>query len=268
MKNKNLEKLKTKKYKLDIFLMIAFPILATVLTIVCETNFLESILLFFVLPSVYLSFRRPALVLKSLIFTTIFSLPLGIMIDYLAIMDNSWFVPFTVFDVRFMGVIPIEDFIWVYFWVYFIIMFYEYFLDHGKRSDRISSKFKYLIALLTSVSIVFASCFFVAPDLLSIEYFYLKGGIIVAIIPLIIIFFLNSNLFIKYIKIGTYFAIMSLMFELVGLHNDQWVFTGNNFIGFIEFLGHRFPLEEFTFWILLGSIWVLSYYEIFADDTK
>src|SRR3989344_3323013 len=142
---------KIKPHKVDVILIILFPVLATLLTLIFKTNFLISTLLFFGVPSLYLSFRRPGIVLKSLIFTAIFSIPFSILVDYLAGMDKSWFVPSTIFSSRFLGVIPIEDFIWGFLWVFFTVMFYEYFLDRGKEKDHISQNIKYLVVLLLSL---------------------------------------------------------------------------------------------------------------------
>ena len=82
-------KIKTKPRKIDIVLMILLPIVAAALTLIFRTNFLISTLLFFGLPALYLSLRKPEIVPRSLIFTALFSIPLSIVIDYLAVMDKS-----------------------------------------------------------------------------------------------------------------------------------------------------------------------------------
>ena len=261
-------RIRTRPHKIDIILIILFPIVAAVLTLVFKTNFLVSTLLFFGLPSLYLSFRKPGIIFKSLIFTALFSIPLAIVIDYLALMDKSWFVPTTVFNFRFLGIIPIEDFIWGFLCVFFAIMFYEYFLDFGKKEDRLAKNIKYLTIILLSLLILFFLFLFVSPGLLHIKYFYLKGGLILALLPLITFLSFFPRLWTKYVKIGVYFFGLSLLFELVGLHTNQWTFPSHNFIGFVEIFGLKIPFEEFLFFIVLGVPWMLSYYEFFADDKK
>lgn len=66
-----------------------------------------------------------------------------------------------------------------------------------------------------------------------------------------------------------YFFFFSLVYELTALTLGQWSFPAENqFIGFVEFLGLRFPLEEFIFWIMLGTSATLVLYEFFNDDRK
>ena len=261
-------KIKTKPQKIDIVLMILLPVVAATLTLIFKTNFLISTLLFFGLPSLYLSLRKLEIVPRSLIFTALFSIPLAIIIDYLAVMDKSWSVPTSLFSSRFLGVIPIEDFIWGFLYVFFIVMFYEYFLDFGKGEDRLAKNIKYFTVILLSLLILFFLFLFISPQLLHIEYFYLKAGIILALLPLVTFLSFFPKFWTKYLKIGIYFLGLSLLFELVGLQTNQWTFPGHNFISFIEIFGLRIPVEEFLFWIVLGVPWILSYYEFFADDKR
>lgn len=139
MKNYNQKFLK----KLDIFLLILFPIASVVLSLTFSVNFLVSILLFFGLPSLWLSFRTWSQVSKTFLFSLILSVPLGIFIDYIATIDNSWFVPISVFPFRLFGVVPIEDLIWGFFLIYSIVIFYEHFLDKGKH-ELVDRRMKYL----------------------------------------------------------------------------------------------------------------------------
>lgn len=247
--------------------MILFPIVAAVLTLVFQTNFLTSTLLFFGIPSAYLSFRNPGVVLRNLVAVT-FSIPLGFVADYLGVLDKSWYVPTTVFNFRILDVVPLEDLIWGYLWIFFAIMFYEHFLDFGKRGDRISKDIKYLVVFALVLSTVFSLLLLVRPGLLRIEHFYLKGGVVLFLLPLITFLAFFPKFLTKYIKVGIYFFGLSLLFELVALHTHQWEFPGQHFIGFVDLLGLSFPFEEFLFWFVLGVSSVLSYYEFFVDDRK
>lgn len=261
-------KIRTKPHKIDVILIILFPVAAAVLTLIFKTNFLISTLLFFGVPSLYLCLRKPGIVFKSLIFTTIFSIPLVIVMDYLAIMDKSWIIPSSLFNFRFFGTNSIEGLIWGFLYVFFIIMFYEYFLDFGKKEDRVSKNTKYLIAISLSVLTVFLLFLFVSPGLLHIKYFYLKSGTILILLPLVTFLSFFPKLWTKYVKIGVYFFGLSLLHEVAGLHTNQWTFPGHNFIGFVELFGLKFPFEELLFWMILCAAALLSYYEFFADDKK
>ena len=70
----------------------------------------------------------------------------------------------------------------------------------------------------------------------------------------------------KLLKLGLYFFILNLLFEMTALDLGQWHFPGNNFIAWINLGPYRFPFEEFVFWIVLFSLATVSYYEFFYDD--
>src|SRR5258708_34119229 len=91
--------------RLDVILLILFPIIASLYSLVFKFNLLVSIFLFLGLPSVYLSFRTPKAILRTLLFSLIFGIPMSIICDYLAYLTHMWFVP-TVFPFRLFGAIP------------------------------------------------------------------------------------------------------------------------------------------------------------------
>lgn len=263
MENHNQKFLK----KFDIFLLIFFPILSVTLSLVFNANFLVSILLFFGLPSLWLSFRTQSQVKKTFLFSLILSIPLGISLDYIAITDNSWFVPTTVFSFRLFGVVPIEDLIWVFFLTYNIVIFYEHFLDKGKH-ELVDRRMKYLVWPLIILMIVFFTILFTKPELLVIRYAYFWLGTVFLILPAITFLSFFPRLLSKYVKTASYFFLLAILFELTGLQLNQWAFPGSNFIGWVELFGYRFPFEEFFFWFIMGAIGVLAYYEFFDDDRK
>jgi hypothetical protein len=263
MVNNNKELLK----KLDILLLILFPILSVATSLIFKVNFLISILLFFGLPSIWLSYRTPSQVKKTGLFSLILSIPLGIFIDYIATTDHSWFVPTTIFPLRLFGVVPIEDLIWGFFLIYSIVIFYEHFLDKGKH-ELVDRKMKYLIWPLVVLMLVFFTILFTKPDLLVIPYAYFWLGAIFFILPSITFLSFFPRLLSKYVKTASYFFLLSLLFELTGLQLNQWIFPGSHFIGWVELFGYRFPFEEFFFWFVMGAIGVLSYYEFFDCDRK
>lgn len=258
---------KTTPHKIDLFLVVLFPVAAAILTLVFQTNFLTTTLLFFGAPSVYLSFRRPGIVPKSLI-VAMLSIPFVVIIDYLGVLNKSWYIPTTVFGFRLLDVIVIEQFVWGYLWAFSAIIFYEYFLDFGKRSDSISKNIKYLATFTLTLLAVFFLFLFIRPGLLHIEYFYLKGGVVLIFLPLITFLTFFPKFLAKYLKVGVYFFGLSLLFELVALHTHQWTFPGQSFIGFITLFGLRLPFEEVLVWFVLGVSGALSYYEFFVDDKK
>ncbi|OGG01607.1 hypothetical protein A2Z33_07495 [Candidatus Gottesmanbacteria bacterium RBG_16_52_11] len=214
-----------------------------------------------------MSFRTPARVKKTLVFSLLISVPMGICIDIIAAFNNSWFVPVTVFPFRLFGTVALEDLIWGFFFIYSPVIFYEHFLDKGKH--RLSDRWvKYLAWPVIALVLIFITVYFSSPELLVIPYSYFWLGVIFFLLPSVTFLSFFPRLLSKYVKTASYFFFLALLFELTGLQLKQWTFPGGNFIGWIDLSGFRFPFEEFLFWFILGAIGILSYFEFFADDRK
>lgn len=164
--------------------MILFPLISVVLSLIFKVNFLASILLFYGLPSLWLSLRTPAQIKKTFLFSLIISIPLGLFIDYLAIKDGAWFVPTTYFSFRLLGVIPIEDLIFGFFLIYSIVIFYEHFLDKGKH-ELVDKKMKYLIWPIVTALTIFIILLINRPNLLTLPFAYFWLGITLFFSPAI-----------------------------------------------------------------------------------
>lgn len=248
--------------KLDILLLILFPLIAVILSLGLKLNFIISTLIFFGLPSVYLSFRTKKVILRTLTFTLLFGLSASIVLNYMASLDNSWEVP-TIFPFRLLDKVSIEEIVWSLLIVYFIVIFYEHFFDKGKH--KVEYSMRYLAYILISILVVFLLSLFTNPDLLKINYFYLKAGLIAALLPLAAFLFEFHKFVSKFIKTGLYFFYLGLLNELTALQLGYWSFPGSNFIGWVTILGHRFPFEELLFFLMIFAIAVLAYFEFFDD---
>ncbi len=255
-----------KSKKQDIIILVLLPIIATHISLLFRTNFLISSLLFFGIPSLYLSLISPKEIKKIFFFSLIFSIPLGFILDYFAVKDLSWHVPQTIFPFRIFGLIPIEDLIWGFLTIYFICSFYEYFLDK-KIKKKQNKNLKYLISFLFLAIIIF---YFITQNMpsFSIPYFYLWMGILLALFPIVLFLFNFPQFFFRYTKLIIYFFSVFFLSEITGLRLNQWEFPGNHFIGMVDILGLTFPFEEFIFFIVLFSVAIISWYEFFADDKK
>lgn len=253
--------------KRDMIFMIFFPILAVALSLLLKTNFLLSTIFFFGFPAVYLSYKKRKAIKKSLIFAFLFSIPFTIIINLFAVNDQSWYVPITVFKLRILNLVPIEDLIWGFLLVYFVIIFYEYFLDKKVQKEKQNKKFVYFFGILNLLLALCLLIFALIPSL-RLPYFYLWGGICLLLVPTILFLTSFPNFISRFVKVGIYFFGVFLLLEITGLQRNQWVFPGKNFIGWVTLFGHSFPFEEFLFFISLAAVAVLSYYEFFSDDQK
>lgn len=215
----------------------------------------------------WFSFRTPTQVKKTLIFSAIFSIPFGLVVDYIATTDRAWYVPSTVFPFRLFGVVPVEDLVWAFFITYSAVIFYEHFLDKGKV-ELVDKKMKYLVLPFIALLITFFLVYLFKSDLLILPYAYFWVGALLFVLPAITFLSFFPRLLSKYVKTGSYFFVLSILFEFTGLQLNQWTFPGDHFIGWVELFGFRFPFEEFFFWFVMGAISILSYYEFFDGDRK
>lgn len=257
-----------KRKILDAVLIFSMSVMATVITIHFNTPQVISLLLFFILPAAYLTYRIPW-VFKKGIMPILASIPFTILVDYFAIKDGSWWVN-TIFPFRLFNGIPIEDFIWTASWIYFVIVFYEYFVDQprGGNDAPLNKRYKEFIAGWFGAAIVFLLFYNLIDKYLTIPYFYADITFGLGIIPLIIFIIKRPRILHKFSWVVISLFAINFLHEISALSTNQWYFPGKHFIGWLQIFNFRFPFEEFTMWMLLGSMYVLTWYEYFIDDGK
>ena len=252
--------------RLGIILVIVLPILAAVITVVLRTDLLVSILMFFGVPTVYLTIRNPGIFKKSLVFALLLSVPLSVFVDTLAAINGSWVIPASVFPFRLFGVATVEVYLFGLLWVLYAILCYEHFLDGGQRGDTLSSQIRYLGWISVALLIYVGAGVLFDNELLHIPFFYILVGIVLVVIPLIVFIVYYPVFWRTFAIIGVYFFYLLSLFELAALATGQWIFPGSDFIGFVRLFGLRMPIEEVAIWMLLATASLLSYYEFFGDN--
>jgi len=255
--------------KVDISVLILLPILAFIITIYFNINLFTSIFLFFGLSSIYLTLRRPSIFLKSFIFAFMLSWPISWVFDLLGALNKSWIVPSTIFPFRFFGLATVEFYFLALLWVFLAVSFYGYFLDRGKDSGRFDKKIKYLLLLsLSLVTVVFLAYIFGHIAILTIPYYYLLLSITFVIPPIVFFLYFYPKFLRRLVPVLIYFFFLLFLFEISALQNAQWIFPGEQYVGFIQVFRYRFPFEELIFWMFFATPSLLVYYEFFADDRK
>lgn len=248
----------------DVIILAILPVAAVLISLAVKAGLLLSTILFYGLPGLYLSFRTPKGVKRALIFSLAAG-SIGLAVDYLAAKDLAWIVPSTIFPLRLLGVSTVEAALWGYFYVYAIVIFYEHFLDKG-RHNLIASKFRYGMYIVLGILVPFFSLYLFAEKLLTIPYIYFKGSLALGVVPVLLFLGRHPHFLSRFVKVGAYFFIVSLMHELTALELGQWIFPGHNFIGWVELFGFRLPFEEFFFYISLSAISTLCFFEYFDDS--
>jgi len=256
-----------KSDKFDLILILIYPIFASLISLFLRVNLLSSVFIFYGVPAIYLSIKAKKYITKTLIFSIIIVIPLTIILDSIAHLTETWFVP-SIFNFRFLGLVSAEVFIWALFYVYFVVMFYEYFLDKHVTKKRYNKNLRYFTIILLIFLALFFFTWIANPSYLKIPYFYLVFGIILFLMPILIILFNYPLLVPKIFKTAAYIFFHSFAYEITALKLRLWDFPGSEFIGWVNIFGVSFPFEELFFWMILGAFAVLVHYEFFDDDRK
>ena len=253
--------------KIDLIILVIYPLFGAAISFLLNVNFFISVLIFFILPSIYLTFRAPRFFKRVAIFSVLIGLPFMIIIDYIAHLNHQWFLNKSIFP-RLFEYASIEVILWAIFNLYFVVMFYEYFIHRYSTKIILYKKLKYLFLFSLFLFLIFLVFYTYYPYLLNIDYFYLRYGIVGIALPIIFQLVKYPKFFLKFIKVAIYFFYVTLLYEFTGLKIGWWYFPESNFIGQISIFAIKFPVEEFVFWILLFAMAVLSFYEYFDSEEK
>ncbi|TRZ42339.1 hypothetical protein D4S03_12380 [bacterium] len=259
------------RHRIDLFVMFALPLFSFILALVFHTNFLISTILFFGLPSIYLSVRNSRVILKTSIFAFLFSVPLTFILDYLLVRDSAWYIVRSAFPFRLFEAIAVDQFFWGFLCIYFIISMYEYFFDRRSAfpKERLVSKPTLIFGLIASfIAFMMIGMILVKASIPVIPYAYAFFGVTIVIIPLILFLWHFPHFYMRFIKITIYFFLLSILVEYVGLSLHHWIFPGFHYIWKIDYLGFSIPIEEFIFYFILSTPGLLAYYEYLDDDRK
>ena len=227
-------------------------------------NFLVSSFLFFGLPALYLSARNKTSIPRAALFAAIFVIFGGGIVDYFSTYNNAWFVP-TVLPFKLFGKVALEDLFWGFLFTYTIIMFYENFFDHRVHKT-LGKKMPYFAAFLVICFLILALSLQLLKSLPVIHYFYLKGGLVLVLLPLVAFLVRFPRFISSFLKTLPYFFSLALLNEIAALHKGYWFFPTHEFIGWVSLGSSRFPFEEFLFFIIILSSSTLAYFEFFDDN--
>ena len=181
------------------------------------------------------------------------------MMPCIGSLSNVWVVqsifPFTVFGAK------IEGILWAFFCVYYAVIFYEHLADKAPKKN--APNLIYLSTIVLFSFLLFLVAFFNFPSALNFPYFYFFFGTLFMFIPLCLILFWKKRVR-KPLILVSYFFYFHLLYEIIALYLHWWSFpSGGQFIGWISLFGVSFPYEELIFFVLLGVLAFISYYEFF-----
>ncbi len=254
------------KHRGHLIILTVWSLLATALSFAIHADTIVSTLLFLGVPSLLLALWAPQYVPKAILFGVIF-LPLWLFVEYVMHSTGQWYAA-SPFQGRFLGAIAYNSPLWFFLVQFYIIMFWEYFLEHERHIQIWGRRMTRLALSLLCFFLITVAAWKWVPQLLNIPYFYFVLMVTVFILPVTLELRAHPKLLPKFLKIGSYFAYVFILYELTGIALGHWYFPSTSFIGWIELFGQRFPFEEFISWILIGSVTCVSWYEHFDDDDR
>lgn len=199
-----------KKAQFDHFIVYLFPICSALVSTVFSTNYLTTIILFYGLPSVYLSFRYSRYIKKALFFALIFGSVITVPLDYLAHLNGSWEIIAPGY--RILEYIPITDFIWAILIVYLLAIHHEGIAHHRLNDTVFQKRTKLFINSMIAILITFMIFKLKFHDYMKVDYFYLKAGIVSLVIPTF--FWLHNRLKVAFSFFKTAIFSLSLQFSM------------------------------------------------------
>ena len=139
-----------KKQRIDLVILLLWPIISTIVSFVFKIGNVASIILFLGMPCIYLTIKAKSHVFKSLYFALPVSIIAMLSIDYIAQKSGSWkMYPNSILPFKFFSIVTFEVVLWAFLSIYFIIMFYEYFIHHEFVKRNWNPKMRYLLVLAT-----------------------------------------------------------------------------------------------------------------------
>lgn len=252
----------------EFFVLLLWPIIASIASLAVGAQIYLSLFLFFGVPALYLSFKHPELIKKSLFFSVVFSIPAAFLLDYVMEYTQAWAIGRMEFPhFWILEYVSLLQIIWLILYVYLVVMYYEAFFDRSVKR-LVYPRTKNLVIIAVAILGFLTLAHFFNQEVLHVNYFYLKIGLVAVLLPLVV-FWIRRRRYVtaKFLKVGAYFFAYTLLYELTALELQQWSFpAAQQFVGHVTLLGHTFPFEELFFWIMISSVSILAHYEYFDDD--
>jgi hypothetical protein len=245
--------------RFNILLLIFFFLFTTITVWGLKLNSTISTIFYLIIPSVYLLLKYPGFRKQILIFSLPFGVILATVLEYFATYNRIWVANSHLPNI--FGYLSLESFLWWPGWIIIVIAIYNIFIN--PRHKKTNENFKWFILLLAISVVMFAIWLLLGSP--RIEYAYLKFFSLPIIAPIIYLLIKKPKIFPNIIKFSLIVAIFSLIYEIVGLKLSHWTYPGE-YIGIIHLFGINMPIEELLLWVILGSVAIVSYYEITNDD--
>lgn len=256
---------------IDVWTAAVTPAIATITTLAFSLPYLVSILLFYGLPGLIVGIRHQSwtTIGKSALFAGITSIPVGVVVDYVGTSSGIWYVPRTLFPIRFVGLIPFEDLLWLSAATFFILV---EFLSAAPsiesfEVDHRLAKYSVVSYCVAAVLVSLAKSY---PGIAEWRdpYAYLVLGLLVFALPSTVILTLSRFEFSRTAIVVASFLYATVAFEVAATILGQWSFPGHYSITPLNFFGiSSIPIEELVFVGVFGPLTTIAFYRVLGSGS-
>lgn len=231
------------------FILVAYFMLVAFTSAAFNFSYLFSTLLFFAIPSLYVTLKHPELFRTLATYAIAIGVPFVLIIDAIGVYNHAWWET-SIFSQRIFGLVPFDTVLWAILYSYAITALYEYFFAQRKAVVLSKNFWKFETGLLGAL-VIFLASFSFHREWFTVQYFYtVFVGVFYVLISLIGLVHKPA----KFSRLWTqclFFSILLLIGELGALAANHWGFSGSQYLGMIHIANLSFPFEEMI-WILTG----------------
>jgi hypothetical protein len=188
-------------------------------------------MLFFMVPASYVVIRNWSIHKDAFVFSFIVGLVCGVVIEIIGQVNGLWNYPITKFlsldALQYRGY-QFQAVLWYVAWFWFTVTIYRVFFDPDKHilaKNSLWRKHKKFLLLSFGVAFLFTLTFVMAPQIIFVQYAYLKIVSLVVIVPILYVCIKHPRLISGIIKFGLTMSLFLLAYEIFGLRSGHWVFT-------------------------------------------
>lgn len=256
-----------KSLRLDLLIIIGVVAVSVPLVLYTHARPLTTAILFYFIPTIYLMWRKRKPLKETLAGSLLLGFGFAFPFDIIQTASGGWVTPTSqfVFPYELFGFLPLDEVVWFFISGLYVLTFYIHFFE-PRKADRVGRRFAHVfLATLTAV-VLLSALASIGRSSVAIPYSYLIAGapMLIAIVYVLLKY---PRLIPKFLKTTGFFFVLFFVYELVALHLGQWNFPGI-YIGWVQVWDVRFPLEEFFYWMIVYTLFVLSLYEGVVDDGR
>jgi len=241
-------------------------LMASIVIVIFNLTIASAAFLTFGAPTLYLSIRRPSILMVTLLPAMLFGTLWFFSAGFVAELGGAWIWPREeafLIPYYIAGVVPADGILWAVLWAWHMFSFFVFFFT---CIPALNKRIVYAVGIGIAATLSILLIQKVNVQLLHFEYAYLVFGLLLSVPAIAALSIKGSKNIYKYIAAGLVLSLLYVICEVVGLTQGHWLFTGQYVYAFTV---HFFllPLEEIVFWIMLGAPLGLFYYDYFCNPS-